>query len=157
MRHFLRGEKAPLGFRGWVILHFSIIWIILGLATIATPQRQAAAQLEHGHVSLLVALAPTWLQVTLWVLPALIAIAFSRGKPTRSRDRMAFMSLVFPVSVECFSFLWAGVISLALWRHFIFVYFAGSVMYGIFVSLIVILSFWPEPGPHVAHAVRADE
>jgi hypothetical protein len=152
MRYLLsRNQKAVFGFRGKIILHFAVIWFLLGVAVLITPSsagdKSVAIALEHnhGHSMLFLLYVPLALRAALWFVSAGLAIAYARTDPSKPHDRVAWMALVFPMAVTGLCYFWACAVNLVFFGHFIALYFVGTILYGFFTSLVLALSSWPEP------------
>jgi hypothetical protein len=143
-----RSRGNRLGYRGWAVIHLALVWLILGLSMLQPPPLRAQAEaLEGHHSSLLIANLPVAVQVGMWALPALVALAFARSNPKRSRDRISFEALVVPPAICFFSFAWAIIYNLLVHHHFITIYVENLAVQGFLLSLTLILSYWPEPSP----------
>lgn len=148
MRYLLQGKKAILGFRGRAVIHISLLWMVIGLQLLITPLKGSAQALEHhNEVAFLFALLPTWAQVSVWVVSALVALSSCRTDPTRPHDRLAFMALIIPPAVLVGSYIWAVVYNLLTYHLFVSVYAEAIPIWGIFLSLVLCFSRWPEPVP----------
>lgn len=150
MRFLLSNQKVVLGFRGKVILHFAVIWFLMGVALLMTPSsssKDLAIALEHnnGHTMLFMLYVPTAIRAAIWFISAGLAVAYARTDPARPADRIAWGALVVPMAVEGFCYLWAFVFNVVFFGNVIFLYLVGVVLYGFFTSLVLALSSWPEP------------
>lgn len=126
------------GYRGRALSLVGIVWILIGVATYADPDRDPAQ-------ILLVEYLPLWLRIVLWVGAGVVALVTSWWPP--GADRFGFMALIAPAMIRAGSYGWSW---LTYWltggelgdKQ---AWIDGLAWFAI-VAFVLLLAAWPEPG-----------
>jgi len=136
---WIKCRPAKLGRRGAVLLILGVIWLFIGISTIADPYASGGRNLGLFHEAL-----PSWLRATLWIGTALLALS-SAWRAAGRRDDWGYMALILMPIVRAMSYLWAWLLNLIPgppvgdptgWL--------GFIVWGTVAVLVFTISGWPE-------------
>ena len=117
------------GFRATALVLFALVWFSVGAGIITRPN---VVDAEHR---LPLEYLPLWLRVAIWWVAAACAIIATFWPP--GDDRWGWVLLSLPVSLRAVTYFAATCFGWLDVTHF--------VSWAVILTLVVLISFWPEP------------